>query len=96
MAEQPREDDTAVYMLCLDEIRTLIHQQIQRQYMDPTLYGEIWRACFVSILAGVIRQEGMLPVEIDAYLRFTFDRTRAEVTETVRKWDDHGPIPPTP
>ena len=96
MGEQPLDDNTAVYEACLDEIHALIDQQIHRQPMNPKLYGELWRSSFAAIIASVIRKEGMLPSEIDAYLRLTFDRIRTDVLETVREWDEHSPTPPPP
>src|SRR5262245_53324399 len=90
------DDDTAMYEVCFDEIGALVEQHIQRHRLDPLLYGEIWRACFAEVLASVIRKKHMLPDHMDAYLRFTFDRIRVDVTKTVREWDEHGPISPNP
>src|SRR5262249_21805098 len=96
---EPLDDDdadTPLYEVCFDEIGALIEQHIQRHHLDPLLYGEIWRACFAEVLASVVRKKSMFPNDMDAYLRFTFDRIRADVTQSVRESDEHGPILPNP
>jgi hypothetical protein len=90
------DDDTAMYEVCFDEIGALVEQHIQHHRLDPLLYGEVWRACFAEVLASVIRKKSMFPSDMDAYLKFNFDRIHADVTQTVRKWDEHGPALPTP
>lgn len=89
---EPRMNDAEyeAYKPYLEEVIALVNQHISRK-PDPKVLEAAWRMGYMTVLTALVRGWGMLPDEMDNYLRRVCTALIEDTQTAVRDWDTGGP-----
>ena len=85
----PDEATKALVQEYVDEIMTLQLTQMRRR-PHPEIFESAWRLAFASLLANIIRDHRLVPVEMESYIDRVATALRLTVTNLVQFQDTHG------